>query len=437
MSIVKTWHVEGMHCPRCETAVTNSVKGLAGIDNAKADWQKGTLTARWDSRILPESAVNDRLKAAGYSLDLRSPESRTGGSLLRLLILSVCAVCLYFVLTRTSAAQWVQTFPMAREGMSLGMLFVVGVATSLHCVAMCGGINLAQSTAAVKKGVSVNRANLLYNLGRLVSYTAVGMVIGWVGMLFNFSNTTKAAIQLFAAVFMILMAGNLVGCFSWVRNLLPRIPKRLQTNLFRKASGKSSFLIGLANGLMPCGPLQAMQLYALSAGNWLKGAASMFFFCLGTIPLMLGFGLLGGGLMRRFAKPMRIISCALVLVMGVNALANGLSLLGVSAPAAKPVGADGIAVVSEDGAQYVYSELDYGGYPVITVQEGIPVKWTLHAEENRITSCNNELYIPAYQLSVKLQPGDNLIEFTPGESGTIPYTCWMGMIRSVIYVEPA
>ena len=49
----------------------------------------------------------------------------------------------------------------------------------------------------------------------------------------------------------------------------------------------------------------AMQLYALSSGNWWMGALSMFCFCLGTIPLMLGIGLVGGSLNKRFAQPMR------------------------------------------------------------------------------------------------------------------------------------
>ena len=87
--------------------------------------------------------------------------------------------------------------------------------------------------------------------------------------------------------------------------------------------------------------------------------------------------------------------------------------------------------------QYVRSELEFGGYPAITVQAGIPVEWTIHADETRINSCNNEIYIPALDLSVPLEPGDNVIRFTPEESGVIPYTCWMGMIRSSIYVTDA
>ena len=61
----------------------------------------------------------------------------------------------------------------------------------------------------------------------------------------------------------------------------------------------------------------------------------------------------------------------------------------------------------------MYSELDFGGYPVIAVQAGIPVVWTLHAAESRINGCNNEIYIPAFDLSVPLRLGDNVIRLTP------------------------
>ena len=254
-------------------------------------------------------------------------------------------------------------------------------------------------------------------------------------MALSISSAAKAAIQLFAAAFMLVMAVNLLGGFSWLRRITPRLPKGLAARLTGGAAGRSSYYIGLANGLMPCGPLQAMQLYALSAGSWWRGAMSMFCFCLGTIPLMLGVGLIGGNLNRRFAKPMRVISALLVLAMGMSAMASGLALAGIGA-AARPMGEDGFAVVQGD-AQYVYSELEFGGYPVITVQAGIPVEWTLHADESRINSCNNEIYIPAFDLSVPLQPGDNVIRFTAEESGVIPYTCWMGMIRSSIYVTDA
>ena len=429
--VQKSWRVEGMHCPRCEAAVRRVLADADGLRELEVSYPNGTLTALWDASALSEREIDTRLREAGYGLRPEVGRPLVRG-LLQILPLAIAAALIYLMLTRTAVSRWMQAFPMAREGMGLGMLFVVGLATSLHCVAMCGGINIAQSAASAQRGRRPSRANLLYNLGRLTSYTLIGGIVGALGMAFSISAAGKAAIQLIAAAFMLIMALNLLDGFNWLRRLTPRLPRGLSARLAGGAAGKSSYYIGLANGLMPCGPLQAMQLYALSSGSWWRGALSMFCFCLGTIPLMLGIGLIGGSLNRRFARPMRVISAMLVLAMGVSAMASGLALAGVGV-AASPRGEDGVAVVDGD-VQYVRSELEFGGYPVITVRAGVPVEWTIHADESRINSCNNEIYIPEFDLSVPLRPGDNVIRFTPEKSGAIPYTCWMGMIRSTICV---
>ena len=83
----------------------------------------------------------------------------------------------------------------------------------------------------------------------------------------------------------------------------------------------------------------------------------------------------------------------------------------------------------------VESELDWRGYPDITVKAGIPVRWNIHAEAEKITGCNNEMVIPALNLRVPLSEGANIVEFTVDAPGVIPYTCWMGMLRGTITVD--
>lgn len=84
--------------------------------------------------------------------------------------------------------------------------------------------------------------------------------------------------------------------------------------------------------------------------------------------------------------------------------------------------------------QNITSVLVAGSYPVLTVQKGVSVKWDLQADASILNSCNGTLVIPKFNIEKKLQPGDNIIEFTPTEAGTVPYSCKMGMIRSNITV---
>ena len=87
-----------------------------------------------------------------------------------------------------------------------------------------------------------------------------------------------------------------------------------------------------------------------------------------------------------------------------------------------------------DGIQVVTTTLSPGAYEPINVQAGIPVQWNIRAEQRSINGCNNKIIIPAYNIEKKLEPGDNIIEFTPSESGKVAFSCWMGMIRSQISV---
>lgn len=424
---VTTWQIEGMFCPHCETAIRRALRDMSGLDDIRADYRAGTLSARWDGKTPPEKRIAERVAEAGYTLvPLREGRRRRR---LRLLVALLAVPAVSAVLVLTPIRSTLSVFPAVRAGMGLGALFTLGLLTSLHCVGMCGGINLAHSALTAQQGGKVNRANALYNLGRVLSYTATGAIVGALGTALRFSTAAQAAIQLFAAAAMLMMAFAMLGTVGHGGLLLPQ-----SLRLWLLSHGASSSLyLGLLNGLMPCGPLQAMQLYALSAGSWWMGALSMLCFSLGTAPLMLGFGLLGGRLNVRFAKPMRIASGALILVMGSAMLLNGAALAGVRLPSLSERAADTAA--AEEGVQLVRSELEWRSYPDITVQAGAPVRWVIHAEEDRITGCNNEMVIPALDLRVPLKPGDNVVEFTADEPGVIPYTCWMGMLRGSITVE--
>lgn len=420
-----TWHISGMHCPRCETAVLKAVASLPGIHGAHADWQKGTLTADWDSEILPEITLSLHISEAGYKLETHDYEKYQ--KLKRTILILTAAAILFAAMELTPLRAMLSAFPSAAVGMSLAALFVLGLTTSLHCVGMCGGINLAQSAGAAKAGRGVTLPNLQYNLGRICSYTVTGGIAGTFGSVFRLSTGAQSGIQIFAAVFMLLMALNLLdaGIFTMV------LPERFRYRLTGKGKN-SSLWIGLMNGLMPCGPLQAMQLYAISTGSWWMGALSMLVFSLGTVPLMLGFGWVSGRLNRRFAAPVRRVSGAIVLVMSVAMLANGLALAGFQ-PGRAGKGTEA-AVNQSAGVQEVYSELDWRRYPDITVRAGMPVRWNVYAGEGRITGCNREMVIPALNLRVPLQEGDNFIEFTADTPGVIEYTCWMGMLHGSITV---
>ena len=321
--------------------------------------------------------------------------------------------------------------------MGYGMLFLVGLMTSVHCVAMCGGISLSQSLPGGQAQAKSSTRQaltpaLLYNAGRVISYTLTGLIFGTLGMLFgagldtSLSVLAQAALKVVAGLLMLAMGLNLLGLFPALRRLrlrLPRLPKRLRP--------RAPLTVGLLNGLMPCGPLQAMQLAALSSASPVRGALSMLAFSLGTVPLMLGLGSLVSLLGQRFRRAVTVGGAVLVAVMGLSMLSQGAALAGMLPAAAQP----GVQAQAEAGVQVVRSTLLPNSYPSITVQAGVPVRWEIDAPSGSINGCNNRLIIPALGMEYTFHTGKNVITFTPEQSGTLPYTCWMGMIRGVITVE--
>ncbi|MDF2572863.1 MAG: copper ion binding protein, partial [Sporomusa sp.] len=227
------------------------------------------------------------------------------------------------------------------------VIFVIGIFTSLHCVGMCGGIMMSQAVAteAHAKQSPLIRS-LYYNTGRVISYTILGGVVGALGSVLSVSIGLMAGAAIVAGIFMILMGLNMTGLTIFRRYLsFPRL-----FNLPLKPSN-SPFIVGLLNGLIPCGPLQTMQLYALSTGNILQGATAMFVFSLGTLPLMLSFGTITTLLSKDSTKTLLKLSGAFVIILGLIMTNRGLAIAGVNAPffnyAVKSTGNSSMALKAE------------------------------------------------------------------------------------------
>ncbi len=326
--------------------------------------------------------------------------------------------------------------PNLGDRVSLGLMFVFGLLTSFHCIGMCGGLVLSGSidTKGVLPGIT-------YNSGRVISYSIAGGIAGGIGHAVSPPGIWKGIIPLLGGIFMILLAAKLLNVFPVLRKFNIRLPSFIAKRIFA-GKIKSSLIIGLLSGLMPCGPLQMIQLYALGTKSIFIGAASSFVFALGTVPLLLTFGIINSALHKKHVRIVSAVSASIVLVLGFAMLGRGLALSGidVSLPLfPKTVYTSDYnfktpVTVTETGIQTIASEITSDEYPVIVVKKGIKVSWNLKASEETLNNCNDRIIIPDLKIEKVLKPGDNFIEFIPGKTGDIVYTCWMGMIKSKIRV---
>lgn len=322
---------------------------------------------------------------------------------------------------------------------SFGLLFLFGLLTSFHCVGMCGGIAISQTIPSSRKDShSILIPSAMYNLGRVLSYTAIGALVGGLGQIISFTGIWKSLIPILCGILMIIMAVNLLGIFRFLRRFTLPVPKFFAGKVFHGKLSHSPLIAGLFTALMPCGPLQMVQIYALGTKSIIYGALAMFVFSLGTVPLLFTFGILNTLINKKLSGRIIKVSAALVLLLGFVMIQRGLSLAGINIemPFLKMGGSNPIEYTAKvtGNIQVVDSEAFTDSFPVIVVQKGIPVKWNLHLKKKNYNDCNNAIVVPGLKIEKNLKVGDNFILFTPQKTGTINYTCWMGMIKSKIKV---
>lgn len=442
--VTKTLKLEGLTCTSCETRIENKLNKINGIIDVEVSYVTQILSVTYNEEKISLEEIKITIKKLDYGIeeDFTNTKVKKGKeSYNQIIIIGIILLGGYLIIKNTIGFNFI---PEINPSMGYGVLFVIGLLTSIHCVAMCGGINLSVCVSyksnQVRKsnnGLSKFLPSLMYNAGRVISYTIIGGIVGALGSVFSISNTGSAFISILAGVFMVIMGLNMLNIFPWLRKLNPHMPKVFAKKINNKKKNKGPFVVGLLNGLMPCGPLQAMQIYALGTGSILGGALSMFIFSLGTVPLLFAFGALGSLLSSKFTKNMIKVSAVLVIILGFVMLNRGFAFTGITLNTyAADSGSDTTTNTTtiNDNIQEITTTLESGSFTPITVQEGIPVKWTIIADDNSLNGCNNVIIIPEYDIRQELVEGENVIEFTPTETGAFGYSCWMGMIRSSITV---
>ncbi|KXG76128.1 urease accessory protein UreH domain-containing protein [Thermotalea metallivorans] len=414
--------LDGMTCGNCERRIESALKGIKGVEEVKASFSQSKVEIVYDGNILDKEVFISAIERLGYGVleKQKSPFK----SVIPLLILLFAG---FYIIQNTIGFQFI---PEVSEGMGYGLIFLVGVLTSIHCIAMCGGIAFSQSISVNAKG-SRWMSSLLYNTGRVLSYTAIGGIVGGLGAVITPSGQFKGIVAVGAGIFMFLLGLKMLNILrfpNWVGVKMPGISHdKIGASLPLRP-----FFIGLFNGFMPCGPLQTMQLYALGTGSVTKGALSMFFFSIGTVPILFLFGAITSAIGGKFGKGMMKASAVLVMVLGIMMFNRGLALSGMALDFGilKNTANKVPEIRMEDGKQVVNMTVGANDYVLDNpiVQVGVPVKIKLDVQN--VNGCNNPLIIPAYGIEIDLRMEDPVIEFTPAQEGPIRISCWMGMITA-------
>jgi sulfite exporter TauE/SafE len=339
----------------------------------------------------------------------------------------------------------------------LASSFALGLATSVHCISMCGPMVVTYVVKCSDDESWRGRLapNLVYQGAKIGSYTLVGVVLGAIGSAFNI-DAIRPWVMLAAGLFMIVLGLGMTGKVPWATRLTPRPPKaliRAISKLRKRAKeeaeeGESSLAIpaafGLLTGFMPCAPLQAAELVAASSGSPLTGGLVMLAFGIGTAPLMLAFGTASSLVPKQWKGRLQVALAVVVMISGLIFLNRAALLTGFpvnSVAIADALTGDrgspaaGGYTIAEDGvAEVPIIILGAEYFPdSVTIPANTPARLIVDRQEDN--PCSDRIVIPQLGVDVALRPnGTTEVALPASPPGTYQMTCQMGMMSGQIVV---
>jgi sulfite exporter TauE/SafE/copper chaperone CopZ len=469
-------YISGMHCKSCEVLLESELKKLKNIAKCKVSHKKG-LAELDCSGTVSSTKLAKVVKDCGYQVADNAKEAKaqreknTQIDYLQIASAFFILVALFLWLGQFEIIT--RFMPSVSGDVKPAIALLSGFAASLStCLALVGGIVIgfgALTKTNSKKGNTLMhkaRPHLFFHLGRIGGFAALGGILGIIGYFIgaqsasNFSNSWLISFLTILVAFLMLYMG------LQVLNLVPNItkfgfhlPKGISQKIEKLKTSDSKLapiIIGVLTFFLPCGFTLSMQVVAINAGSnaalnsssimsgfW-QGGIVMALFAIGTLPVLISLGIGSSSMAKKaeygFAK--KFVGVLIVLLAFFN-FNNGLSLAGskftfnnlFSNPANAQVAEEVQSADSAETVQVVKMDVDYTFKPnEFRIKQGVPVRWEINGVN--ITGCSDEVIIPSLNItSGKLNDGLNVVEFTPTESGVLPFSCWMGMIHGRFIVE--
>jgi sulfite exporter TauE/SafE/copper chaperone CopZ len=437
--------IQGMHCKSCEYLIKEEVKELKGVQNVKVSYADSKAEITFDPNKISEKEIIKKIREHGYTCS--TPGQKSSGdcyslSKNHLYIGFGIGIILILLGAYLISGGFNLSFPTIDAKTSYALLFAAGLLTGLHCIAMCGGFVVSYTAKDASENKSKFMSHLSYGFGKTLSYMIIGGLFGLLGSFIAFTPAIRGWAAILAGLFLVIFGLKMFNIFPFLRHFSIGMPKFLRNYLNKKGMKSSPLGIGLLNGLMiACGPLQAIYIYAAGTGSAIQGALSLLAFGLGTLPVLLGFGLVASLVSNKLTHKILKLSGVIVIILGIVMLNRGLALTGsgydfnsmiTSVSAGGITG--GVPAINQ-GYQEINMKVTRSGYVPnkFVLKKGVPVKWIIDGEE--INGCNNAIQVPKLNLKFDIKPGRQIIEFTPTQSGTISWSCWMGMIPGTFIVK--
>lgn len=463
----KIYEITGMHCRSCEVLIEDKIKNIEGVRKVFASQKKGQATVYGED--FKDSDVAAAIKEAGYSVGKKNlPLINNSKGYFKDLAIVLTVFFSLYLFGRLLGFQ--DLFSVGSTATSnLIVVFTIGLTAGLStCMALIGGLVLGISARFAEKHpdstpIQKFRPHLFFNLGRIASYFLFGGVIGQLGSVFRISNGLFGTITIIIGVVMLFLGVQLLEIFPRFSTgfTLPKFITRflkIKDRHEKEYSHKNSLLLGAMTFFLPCGFTQAMQVYAVTTGSFVRGALIMGVFAIGTAPGLLGIGGLTSAFKEgRFKQLFFKFVGLVVIALAFFNISTGFNLSGVNLSFLKneekqeeeewtvisgpktdtnsntepgPVNPDLQIIKATYDTQNIIAPKQF------TVKVGKPVRFEIYAKENG-EGCMGSVMIPGLADEPQFFVQDQTVtyEFTPRRTGKFRITCAMGLQAGTIIVK--
>jgi len=325
-----------MHCNSCVVLTESELNDLKEVTRAKASLKTHRIeVVGYFGDKEPEHVARDLseiLKPHGYTLSLEKQKHSANWSDFRIALpIAGTFIAIFIILQKLGIVNLITT-----SEVGYGTAFVIGLIASIStCMAVVGGLVLSMAANFAKGGDKV-RPQMLFHLGRLVSFFILGGTIGALGSAFQLGSTGSFVLSLIVALVLLVLGINLLDIFPGIKKLQPTMPNFIGQHIhgLKKVNHTlTPLLVGITTFFLPCGFTQSMQIYTLSIGNFWGGAMTMLIFALGTLPVLAFLSLSSLSIHRQTQRGIFFKTAGIVVIFfALFNLINSLVMIGLIPP---------------------------------------------------------------------------------------------------------
>lgn len=330
-----TFHVSGMHCKACSILIEQTFLELPNVESASVSLNSHQVTVTGEFVGTQEEIASELTKLVhshGYTISVDKTVHNAGwGDFAYALPIAVVIILGFILLQKVGLTNLI-----SGGSVSYSTAFIIGLIASVSsCLAIVGGLVLSLSASSARDG-GTWRTIALFHISRVAGFFVLGGAVGLLGNSLHLGLTANIVLGIIVALVMLILGINLLDVFHFTKRFQFTLPAFFGKHIVKSSKHDhylAPILVGVGTFFLPCGFTQSMQIYALSTGDFMQGAMTMFVFALGTLPVL---ALLSFGSLNIAHKPWKGIffktAGTIVIALALLNLANALATAGIINP---------------------------------------------------------------------------------------------------------